>query len=367
MLHLDRVRRSWAPLVQRIVQATLAHFGPRIGEAIVEIGSGSGQLREWLPNHISASLIHTEPSEPYLELLRQRFPTAQTCVASATSLPFESGSVGGVLALCVLDTVDDLGSVRDELRRVLRPGGVLLHYLDLSTSPYALFPDLLARDQLPLTNFASDQGLVEVLTEQQKAILPPAEPFDDVLAVDGVLFSRFVAMLRELRHPIMADLGPYQQLHPKRSLDPERLAHEFMRWSASPDQLRRLNRALLGVTLLGQQLGWRWPSESLSSRSAFREKLLTAFSEQHGFQIELASPVIASQMEAAREEQSFQERYFTRHAGRTVTRTDPPTVPSAVPVESFEDLPISKGHVPRPGERFRTTTVEVFVARRQIE
>ena len=193
--HLRRVREPWDRLTQRIVQAVLAKFLPNPAGPLVEIGAGGGQLRDWLPAILAAETIHTEPSEPFLDSLRGRYPDAKTLSACATNLPFTPGSVGAVLGLCVLDTVPDLASVRDELRRVLRPGAVVVHFLDLATSPDCLFPELIARGEIPLTNFARDPALLSVLPAQKKALLPPADDFDEVIAVGWEAFHRFVGML----------------------------------------------------------------------------------------------------------------------------------------------------------------------------
>src|SRR5207237_846916 len=96
------------------------------------------------PPELAADTTHTEPSEPFVAALRAKYPGARAVRAEATALPFAPGSVGAVLGLCVFDTPPDLASVRDELARVLRPGGAVVHVLDLATSPDCLFPELIA-------------------------------------------------------------------------------------------------------------------------------------------------------------------------------------------------------------------------------
>lgn len=373
--HLARVRAPWDRLTRRIVAAALARFLPvsppgaaRLWQQpsaapgdwngpVVEIGAGGGQLREWLPPEVAAVTTHTEPSEPFLRALRRRFPEAATSPAEATALPFEPGTVRAVLGLCVLDTLADLPSVRDELRRVLRPGGVVLHFLDLATSPDSLFPELIAGGELPLTNFARDPALRDVLSDAQKAVLPPADDFDEVLAVRWDDFTRFAGMLEDAGHPLAADLGPYRGLHRPGGLDPERLARDFMAASADPARLLALNRALLGLTLAARGMGREWRVRAVSSRSRLRERLNAAFAPEHGFVVEFARPVGAWEVPA--ETLPSGVGFVLRHAGRTVHRAEVGEVPGT-PVEELEGgTPVRPGAPP-----VRATTVEVFAARR---
>jgi len=347
--HLARVRAPWEALVRRVVRATLAKFLPPSPAPVVEIGAGGGALRAWLPPDLAARTTHTEPSEPLLEGLRARYPDARAVRAEASALPFAGGEVGAVLALCVFDTVPDLAPVRDELARVLRPGGAVVHFLDLATSPDCLFPELIAGGELPLTNFARDTGLIEVLTDAQRALLPAADEFDEVLAVQWEAFARFVGMLEPARHPLTADLGPYAGLTRPGALDPDALARGVMAASADPVRLRALNAALLKLMLSAKQMGREWPLRAVSARAHVRARLRAAFGPAHGFEPEFAGPVSAVEVGEA-------TGFVVRHAGRTVNRASAPPSRHGTPVEELEGAPREHGA--------RETTVEVFVARR---
>ena len=358
--HLARVRQPWDALTRRIVRATLAKFLPVSPAPVVEIGAGGGQLREWLPPELAALTTHTEPSEPLLDALRRRYPDAHALQAEATALPFASGSVGAVLALCVFDTLPDLASVRDELRRVLRPGGAVVHFLDLATSPDCLFPELIAGGELPLTNFARDPALLEVLSGAQKALLPAADDFDEVLAVKWEPFRAFVGMLEQSLHPLVANLGPYAGLHRPGALDPERLARGFMAASADPTSLLALNKSLLSLTLTARQMGREWPLRAVSSRVHIRERLKAAFGPAHGFAVEFAGPVSAREAVAAEGD----ARFVLRHAGRTVTRAAVPDTEYGTSVANWDHVPLPPRR-PDSGQRVRETTVELCIVTRQ--
>jgi SAM-dependent methyltransferase len=356
--HLARVRKPWEALTQRIVRATLAKFLPPTPGPVVEIGAGGGQLREWLPPELAASITHTEPSEPLLAALRAKYPEAKAIQAEADALPFDAGSVDAVLALCVFDTLPNLTAVRDELRRVLRVGGVVVHFLDLATSPDCLFPELIAGGELPLTNFARDPALLEVLTDAQKSLLPPADDFDEVLAVKWEAWKAFVGMLESAKHPLGANLGPYSGLLTPGALDPDRLAQGFMAVSADPSRLLALNKSLLSLTLTARQMGREWPVRAVSSRAHIRERLKAAFAAEQGFAVEFAGPVAAREVIAAEGDTQF----VLRHAGRTIRRTALPTESYGTPVEEFEGVSEFPPSV-ESGHAIRETTVEVFVVR----
>jgi SAM-dependent methyltransferase len=361
--HLARVRQPWDALTRRIARAALAKWLPVSATNVVEIGAGGGQLREWLPAEVAAVATHTEPSEPFLDVLRARHPGAKAIRAGATALPFPAGSADAVLALCVFDTLRDLASVRDELERVVRPGGSVIHLLDLSTSPDCLFPELVAGGELPLTNFAGEPALLEVLTDAQKAPLPPADEFDDALAVKWGPFRDFVSMLEAAKHPLAAELGPYAGVNRPDYLDPQRLADGFMAASADPVRLLALNRALLKLTLSAKQMGRAWPLRAVSSRAHLRAKLTAAFGPARGFAVEFAGPVSAREVVASDGALAADARFVLRHAGRTGKRPEVAARDFGTPVEALEGIP-TPPRVAGAGTILRETTVEVFAARR---
>jgi hypothetical protein len=241
--------------------------------------------------------------------------------------------------------------VRDELRRALRPGGAVLHVLDLATSPDGLFPELIAGGEVPLTNFARDSALLEVLTDEQPGALPEAGEFDEVLAVRWEPFHALLKLLAATGHPLLSRLGPYAELHKPGALDPDALALDFMRESADPARLLALNRALVALTLTAKQTGRNWPVRAVSARAFVRAKLCAAFGPAHGFEVLFAGPVSAWD--------AGDEGFVLRHAGRTVRRAEVPREPFGTPVSEWD----AEALLPREGA-LRETTVEVFAARR---
>jgi SAM-dependent methyltransferase len=349
--HLARVRAPWGAPVARVVRAAAARFVPTRPGTVIELGAGGGQLLEWLPPALAAEMVLTEPSEPFVRALRARHPNARVLQANADALPVRDGELRAAVALCVFDTLRNLAAVRDELHRALRPGGAVLHVLDLATSPDGLFPELIAGGEVPLTNFARDSALLEVLTDEQRGALPEAGEFDEVLAVRWEPFHALLKLLAATGHPLLSRLGPYAELHKPGALDPDALALDFMRESADPVRLLALNRALVTLTLTAKQTARDWPVRAVSARAFVRAKLCAAFGPAHGFEVLFAGPVSAWD--------AGDEGFVLRHAGRTVRRAEVPREPFGTPVSEWDAEPLP----PRAGA-LRETTVEVFAARR---
>ena len=129
---LQNERTLFEPAARRVVQAALERAGLDGSDSpVVEIGSGGGQLRRWLPDPLLPVMVHTEREPAFVRKFQQAVPHATVQVASAESLPYADGSVAGVLGLCVLDVVD-LEAVARELHRVLKPGGSVVQFWDMA-------------------------------------------------------------------------------------------------------------------------------------------------------------------------------------------------------------------------------------------
>ncbi|MEM9188087.1 MAG: class I SAM-dependent methyltransferase [Myxococcota bacterium] len=138
-------RRRFAPLFTKLVQRELRDLpaGP-----VVEVGSGDGYLAQHLSREVLTRLVFTEPTHLGVKRLRKRRPKAKVRRASADELPFDDGTVAAVIACCVFDVVSDLAKAFSEFARVLQPGGVVVHFLDMATDLHALFRDVVEESEL---------------------------------------------------------------------------------------------------------------------------------------------------------------------------------------------------------------------------
>jgi SAM-dependent methyltransferase len=114
---IERLERShfWfagrRALVERLLDRHLSHRG----EAALDIGCGTGAFLPVLARY-AEHVVGVDPlAEEDGDLVR----------ASAEHLPFDSDSFDVVVALDVLEHADDATALK-EVRRVLRPGGVVI-------------------------------------------------------------------------------------------------------------------------------------------------------------------------------------------------------------------------------------------------
>ena len=94
--------------------------------SVLDVGAGTGagtrRLAELFgPERVAA----VDPSEPFVEALRDRFPGADIRLGSAESLPFADAAFDATLAQLVVNFMSDPERGVAEMRRVTRSGGVV--------------------------------------------------------------------------------------------------------------------------------------------------------------------------------------------------------------------------------------------------
>jgi ubiquinone/menaquinone biosynthesis C-methylase UbiE len=98
------------------------------GERILDVGCGTGSLtRVVLESADVKSIVGIDLADVYLESARQtiRDPRVDFKAGDATSLPFADKSFDRAFAMLVLHFVPDAKKVVNEMRRVVRSGGVV--------------------------------------------------------------------------------------------------------------------------------------------------------------------------------------------------------------------------------------------------
>lgn len=111
----------------RLLAPALADFAQvEPGSSALDVGCGPGALTAELARRLGAeSLIAADPAEPLVAACAQRVPGADVRVASAESLPWPDDSVDAALAQLVVNFLEDPAAGLMEMRRLVRPGGVV--------------------------------------------------------------------------------------------------------------------------------------------------------------------------------------------------------------------------------------------------
>jgi SAM-dependent methyltransferase len=120
------------PLRQSYIGSTLERIGIRPGESVLELGPGPGAFTVDAARRAGAGgrVIALDIQPQMVTLLQKRVRKAglynvTICVASAHDLPLPNGSVDRAFLVTVLPEIPDQDRALAELRRVIRPGGVL--------------------------------------------------------------------------------------------------------------------------------------------------------------------------------------------------------------------------------------------------
>jgi SAM-dependent methyltransferase len=124
---LEQVERDhwWFVALRELVVDTVTARMPA-GSRILDVGCSTGHVIAEIPDEYQRT--GADISTGAIRLARATRPEVRFVEAPAEDLPFEDGSFDGVLALDVLSDrgVADDAVALGEIRRVLRPGGVLL-------------------------------------------------------------------------------------------------------------------------------------------------------------------------------------------------------------------------------------------------
>src|ERR1041384_7049342 len=107
----------------RLVTGFLELTYPRRKDlTILDIGCGTGAMSEKLTSH--GSVVSADFSELALSFSRKR-GLNRLCASDAIHLPFRSESFDVVVAMDILEQVEDDHAAIKEIQRVLKPGGHL--------------------------------------------------------------------------------------------------------------------------------------------------------------------------------------------------------------------------------------------------
>ena len=154
------------------------------GQRALDVGCGPGALTARLVQRLGVDRVAAiDPSAPFVEAARARFPGLDVRRGSAEDLPFEDGAFDAALAQLVVHFMEDPVRGLAEMARVTRPGGTVAACVwdhAGNRSPLSTFwtavaeidPDGVDESGLP---GAREGHLVELATEAGLADVTPRE------------------------------------------------------------------------------------------------------------------------------------------------------------------------------------------------
>ena len=100
-------------------------LSPKLGEHILELGSGNGIFTRELVDCVASGghVIGLDSSEAILEMARHNCPDGEFVLADAQDLPFENATFDAIVAAQLFCFLGDVDRALAEAFRVLKPGG----------------------------------------------------------------------------------------------------------------------------------------------------------------------------------------------------------------------------------------------------
>ena len=169
--------RRMAPEEVRRWSAALAAYLPEKRPLqILDLGSGSGRLTPGLADEFHGPVYGVEPADRMRETAEQAavHPAVTYLKGSAEDIPLPEATVDGVLMFLSFHHFPDQLKALQEVRRVLRPGGVAFLRSQFSD----LMPDLFWYDYFPsarVVDAGMYRSVAEVKALAREAGLQPAE------------------------------------------------------------------------------------------------------------------------------------------------------------------------------------------------
>jgi SAM-dependent methyltransferase len=122
----DKYDRFMGRYSRKLAPELIAFAGVEPGMTAVDVGCGPGALTECLVERLGAeNVAAADPSEPFVAAATERAPGADVRHAAAEKLPWDDDHFDAALSQLVVNFMRDAHAGASEMRRVVRPGGVV--------------------------------------------------------------------------------------------------------------------------------------------------------------------------------------------------------------------------------------------------
>jgi len=207
-----------------LAAALIEVVGLEPGSRVLDVGCGPGGLTKALAEIVGEeNVAAVDPSPPFVSVCRARLPSADVRVSAAEELPFDDGSFDPAFAQLVVNFMTDAGRGVGEMKRVVRPGGVVAactwDYRDQMTM-LRTFWDA-AHEAAPGEAAGADESNMRYSTEDDLTGLWRQVGLEDVRGGE-VTVSAYYEDFDDLWVPITSGIGPAGAFCA--SLDPDRQA-----------------------------------------------------------------------------------------------------------------------------------------------
>jgi SAM-dependent methyltransferase len=120
----DAYARFMGRYAEPLAQVFTAFAGVGKGHKVLDVGCGPGALTAHLLA-VGAEVTAIDPSPPFIDAMRTRFPDVDVRRGTAEELPYDEGAFDAALAQLVVHFMTDAVRGIRQMARVTRPGGVV--------------------------------------------------------------------------------------------------------------------------------------------------------------------------------------------------------------------------------------------------
>lgn len=107
-----------------LAEVFVSYAGVKMGDNVLDVGCGPGALTARLLS-VGARVQAIDPSPPFVDAIRIRFPNVDVRLGTAEELPYDSGTFDSALAQLVVHFMTDPVRGIRQMARVTRRGGVI--------------------------------------------------------------------------------------------------------------------------------------------------------------------------------------------------------------------------------------------------
>lgn len=212
---LRESRQIFAGPNSETVRAVLSDIGALDRtKTTLEIGAGMGMLAQLVGEENWKHVFQTEPNFAALDanptgrtsrgMLWRRREYSTKAVADVDNLPFADESLDFITGMACIDVLNDPKRSFREVMRTLRPGGSLLHFLDIIPDPHYLVKSQISQGKLLLPYSNDGIGWASTYTSLDMSDTKAVKQLLGMLQVPGKGYAEMLAIYPDwYRHQLM--------------------------------------------------------------------------------------------------------------------------------------------------------------------